>query len=68
MEELRWELNELRENFDICIGGNPLYESLDDGKGVCVYFNTETNLCEIYNNRPLICRVDDAYEIYFKER
>lgn len=44
-----------------------LLKELDDGTGTCRFLNRETNLCSIYNSRPLICNVDDAYEIFFKE-
>ena len=47
------------------IGGVKLYEDLDDGTGVCKYFNVSTNLCEIYEKRPLKCRIDDAYKVIF---
>ena len=30
--------------------------------GVCKYLNEATNLCTIYDSRPLICRVDEFYE------
>lgn len=26
------------------------------------------NLCSIYEQRPILCRVDDAYNKYFKQR
>lgn len=42
-----------------------LYSELDRGDGVCKYL--EENLCSIYEQRPLLCRVDDCYDIYFKE-
>ncbi len=41
-----------------------LYSDLDRGDGVCKYLHG--NLCSIYENRPLKCRIDDSYEIYFK--
>ncbi len=41
-----------------------LYSDLNRGDGICKYL--EGNLCSIYENRPLKCRVDDSYEIYFK--
>ncbi|MEE6076862.1 YkgJ family cysteine cluster protein [Avibacterium paragallinarum] len=34
---------------------------LDRGDGVCHHFNERTNLCSIYQNRPLVCRVKDYY-------
>ena len=30
---------------------------------MCKYLSG--NLCSIYENRPLICRIDDCYDIYF---
>lgn len=33
----------------------------DRGDGACVYL-TEDNQCSIYEDRPLICRVDDLFE------
>ena len=26
------------------------------------------NLCSIYEQRPILCRIDDAYNKYFKQR
>lgn len=43
-----------------------VYEHLDKGDGSCFYLDLDTNLCMIYEKRPLICRVDDAYEELFK--
>lgn len=43
---------------------SPIYHSLDRGDGVCKYLSG--NLCTIYENRPLLCRVDESYEAYFK--
>lgn len=44
---------------------SPLYARLDRGDGVCRYL--AGNLCSIYDTRPLLCRVDECYEKYFKE-
>lgn len=41
-----------------------LYTDLDRGDGVCKYL--QGNLCSIYEHRPLKCRIDDSYEVYFK--
>ena len=41
-----------------------LYAELDDGTGKCKYL--DCNKCSIYNERPLLCRVDESYEAYFK--
>lgn len=40
------------------------YEDLDDGTGVCRYYNEETKLCTIYDMRPLKCNVQKAYLLY----
>lgn len=44
---------------------SPVYAELDRGDGVCRYLNG--NLCSIYENRPLLCRVDECYETFFKD-
>lgn len=44
---------------------SPLYAELDRGDGVCKYLSG--NLCSIYEFRPLLCRVDESYEKFFKE-
>lgn len=42
-----------------------IYHELDRGDGVCYYL--KGNECTIYNNRPLICRIDDYYNTYLKD-
>lgn len=44
---------------------SPLYAQLDRGDGVCRFLTG--NLCGIYDTRPLLCRVDECYEEFFKE-
>jgi Fe-S-cluster containining protein len=44
---------------------SPLYAELDRGDGTCRYL--EGNLCSIYETRPLICRVDEGYNAFFKD-
>ncbi|WP_240443577.1 YkgJ family cysteine cluster protein [Helicobacter pylori] len=34
----------------------------DVGNGVCKFLDLETNLCKIYESRPLICRIDEAHK------
>ncbi|MGN8504347.1 YkgJ family cysteine cluster protein [Helicobacter pylori] len=34
----------------------------DAGNGVCKFLDLETNLCKIYETRPLICRIDEAHK------
>ena len=45
---------------------SPLYRELHNGDGVCRYL--KGNLCSIYENRPLLCRVDDSYQAFFKDK
>lgn len=42
-----------------------IYKELNRGDGVCKYLSG--NLCSIYEERPLICRVDECYELFFKQ-
>ena len=42
---------------------NSLYKDLDRGDGVCKFL--QGNLCSIYDSRPLKCRIDLAYDMYF---
>ena len=44
----------------------PLYATMDRGDGVCIHFNEESKLCNIYDKRPDICNVDKMYEICYK--
>lgn len=43
-----------------------VYLELDRGDGTCKYL--EGNKCSIYNERPLLCRIDECYEMYFKNQ
>lgn len=43
---------------------SPIYEDMHYGDGICRYL--DGNKCSIYEERPLICRVDDSYEVFFK--
>lgn len=40
-----------------------IYTSLNRGDGVCKYL--KGNDCSIYENRPLLCRIDESYERLF---
>lgn len=42
-------------------GSVPALKSICLPNGCCKYLNLENNLCSIYKNRPLQCRVDDFY-------
>ena len=40
----------------------------DLGNGTCKYFDSISNKCEIYDDRPNICRVDKMFDlVYSKE-
>lgn len=43
-------------------------KSMALSNGICKYLNQETNLCTIYNNRPIFCNVDAFYEKYLKNK
>lgn len=45
---------------------SPMFSDLDRGDGICKYLNG--NLCSIYDQRPLKCRVDDSYYVFFKNQ
>ncbi len=44
---------------------SPIYKELDRGDGTCKYLNG--NLCGIYTERPIICRIDECYDLYFSD-
>lgn len=46
--------------------GVSVYADLDRGDGTCKYL--KGNLCTIYNERPLFCRVDECYDLFFKKK
>lgn len=43
-----------------------LYKTLDRGDGVCRYLRG--NECSIYEKRPILCRVDESYDKFFKDK
>lgn len=38
---------------------------LNRGDGICKHLDEKKNLCLIYDKRPLVCRVEDYYKVYF---
>lgn len=42
-----------------------LYKELDRGDGICRYL--KGSICSIYETRPVLCRVDLSYDLYFKD-
>lgn len=45
---------------------SPIYNELHNGNGVCRYL--KGNICTIYENRPLLCRVDEYYGLMLKDQ
>lgn len=43
-----------------------IYRNLHNGNGICKFL--KGNECSIYNTRPLVCRVDESYSVFFKDR
>lgn len=40
-------------------------KSFDRGDGTCRHFNDHTKQCNIYDERPLICRVDAMFDNHY---
>lgn len=45
---------------------SPIYSELHDGDGICRHL--KGNICSIYSERPLMCRVDESYDDIFKDK
>ena len=45
-----------------------LLPEFDLGNGTCKWYNPETHLCEIYDDRPLICNVKRIWEEVLREK
>lgn len=43
---------------------SPVYRNLHDGDGICRFL--KGNKCSIYEDRPLVCRIDESYEVFFQ--
>lgn len=44
---------------------SPIYKDLHNGNGICRYL--DGNICSIYEDRPLFCRIDACYELFYKD-
>lgn len=44
------------------ITGIDFLAEFDLGHGQCKFLNEKNNQCSIYQDRPLLCRIDEAYE------
>ncbi|STQ86045.1 YkgJ family cysteine cluster protein [Helicobacter muridarum] len=49
------------------ISGIKELESYNLGNGICKYLDMQNNLCKIYANRPIICRINAMYERDYKQ-
>lgn len=47
------------------IVGIPALSEFDTGSGVCRYL--KNNLCEIYEERPLICNIEKMFVAHFSQ-
>ena len=45
-----------------------LYKDLDNGKGICIFYDYKKHLCLCYKSRPLKCRIIDSYNAFFKDK
>ena len=50
------------------IGKAPMTRHMAKDNGVCKYLNEVTNLCMIYPDRPITCRVDEFYDQCYKDK
>ena len=41
---------------------------LANEKGICKYLDENTNLCKIYEQRPISCNVDEYYKKYYSAK
>lgn len=49
------------------VNKSQIYSNLDRGDGICKYFDEDSHLCMIYDNRPLVCNIDKMYEVFFSD-
>ena len=49
------------------LAGIEVFKALDRGDGICKYLNEQSNMCEIYEERPLLCNVDKSYGVFFSK-
>ena len=45
-----------------------LQVTFDRGDGICKFLDTESNLCKIYDNRPIVCNVESYYEKFLADK
>ena len=47
---------------------SPLTEYLSRGDGICRYLDENSNLCSIYEERPLVCNVENFFKLFLKDK
>lgn len=45
-----------------------LTEYLSRGDGICRYLDENSNLCSIYEERPLVCNVENFFKKYLSDK
>lgn len=46
----------------------PFTKHMQSEDGICKYLDRDTNLCSIYNDRPLLCNVDAGYDALYQNK
>lgn len=47
---------------------NDIMQDMHDGNGICYFFNASSRQCNIYKHRPLVCRVDDFFNLILMKK
>ncbi|WP_214805553.1 YkgJ family cysteine cluster protein [Exiguobacterium sp. s46] len=47
------------------LDNSSIYDDLNRGDGICVHFDEQSNMCSIYEERPLKCKIDAMYQHHF---
>lgn len=63
MKDEKWECSECG---DCCEAMGQYIDNLNRGDGVCKHFDMSARLCRVYEERPLICQIDKAYDKLYK--
>ena len=50
------------------MGSTPTGKIMSSADGVCKYLDRDTNLCTIYEKRPLLCNVDAVYDKFYSKQ
>lgn len=50
------------------IGNSSVLSNFDRGDGICKFLDRISNLCVIYENRPIFCKIETYYETYLEQK